>query len=185
MLPGIPASLTSLECYNNQLTQLPALPIGLGRLRCNNNQISCLPILPNTLVQEILFDITNNPITCLPNYVPAMDSAALAIPLCVAGDLVHNPLNCLSTTNIDQLNNRESVFNIFPNTVTGDFQIEFVSDISGSKKIEIVNSEGKIIYSISSGNKSLSLKSGSWSKGIYLICVSDGTNRQTKKIIKE
>jgi uncharacterized repeat protein (TIGR01451 family) len=93
-LPALPNSLYSLNCSNNQITSLPTLPDTLGRLICNNNNISCLPTLPNTLILSSYLNLSGNPFTCLPNYVLAMDSTTLTLPLCIDGDLVNNPSGC-------------------------------------------------------------------------------------------
>lgn len=100
-LPSLPSSLTILSCYSNQLSSLPPLPASLTELYCSNNQITampplpnltgfwcqnnnltCLPTLPNTLTNSLMFNISNNPLSCLPNYVPAMNAQTLAMPLC-------------------------------------------------------------------------------------------------------
>ncbi|MEO8760725.1 MAG: T9SS type A sorting domain-containing protein [Bacteroidia bacterium] len=104
VIPILPNSLVLLRCDNNQLTNLPTLPINLAFLGCSNNNILCFPILPNTLdgiynyQQGTGFDcnLSNNPFTCLPNYVSAMDAATLAYPLCVTG----NTNNCPASQGI-------------------------------------------------------------------------------------
>ena len=104
-IPVLPDSLQQFACQQNQLTSLPNLPNTLFYLSCNTNQISSLPALPNTLqaidcsynnitcfqhFPDSLVTpnngnciINNNPFTCLPNYVPAMDAATLTYPLCM------------------------------------------------------------------------------------------------------
>lgn len=92
-LPQLPASLAVLYCNNNQLTALPALPTGLAALDCSSNHIHCFePFTPIS----IFFNISDNPFTCIPNYIPVMDSVTLSIPLCQAG----NPFGCPSTYGI-------------------------------------------------------------------------------------
>lgn len=86
-LPLLPVSLNSLFCSNNQLTGLPALPASLSSLDCSNNQIHCFDPFGN--ISNYL-GISNNPFTCLPNYIPVMDSVTLLYPLCAAG----NPFSC-------------------------------------------------------------------------------------------
>jgi uncharacterized repeat protein (TIGR01451 family) len=96
-LPILPDSLQKLYCHYNQLTSLPTLPVSLWELICYNNKISCFPVFPNSLNQLI---IHGNPFICLPNHVSAMDSATLAYPLCVDGDLANNPNGCSGTKGI-------------------------------------------------------------------------------------
>jgi len=104
-LPILPQNMTHLRCANNNLTNLPALPPTLGQLHCNNNQIACLPILPMSLIYGNVsaFNISGNPFTCLPNYVPAMnetDIQWLAYPLCDLDDFGNNPFGCRSAAGI-------------------------------------------------------------------------------------
>ena len=106
-LPTLPLNLNSLVCSSNSIVNLPTLPNSLGNLICSSNQIVSLPILPGTLGSFdcsdnaihcfdpfthnfVFFNISNNPFTCLPNYIPSMDSTTLLYPLCAAG----NPFSC-------------------------------------------------------------------------------------------
>lgn len=93
-LPTLPNSLLYLACNNNLLTSLTALPNSLQKLLCNGNAISCFPTFPNTIVNINYFSISPNSFTCLPNYVPAMNSGYLAYPLCMVGDTINNPHSC-------------------------------------------------------------------------------------------
>jgi len=111
-LPELPQSLFWLYCGNNNLTELPELPQSLMALSCHNNQLTCLPTLPVSLEASggigpdpgAPFNISNNPFTCLPNYVPAMNSPLhsewLSFPLCDLGDLDNNPFGCSSFAGI-------------------------------------------------------------------------------------
>ncbi|MBK6835097.1 MAG: hypothetical protein IPG89_12815 [Bacteroidetes bacterium] len=99
-LPNLPASLEELVCYNNQLTSLPSLPASLQLLDCASNNITCFPIFPSSLNNPGDFYIINNPFTCLPNYVSAMDDTLLTYPLCVNGDTITNPYGCASNQGI-------------------------------------------------------------------------------------
>jgi uncharacterized repeat protein (TIGR01451 family) len=93
-LPELPNSLQELYCYNNQLSSLPELPNSLYWLDCHSNKINCFPIFHSSLYYTNYLNISNNPFTCLPNYVPAMDSKTLAYPLCSDNDPINNPNNC-------------------------------------------------------------------------------------------
>ena len=81
-LPPLSNSITYLYCNHNFLTTLPPLPTSLYYLFCDTNNISCFPVFPSTLVNSFFFNISGNPFTCLPNYVPAMNAATLAYPIC-------------------------------------------------------------------------------------------------------
>jgi uncharacterized repeat protein (TIGR01451 family) len=75
-----------LYCYNNQLTSLPQAPNQMFCFLINNNNISCLANLP----QSNCGDISNNPLTCVPNQT----NYSLSLPLCWDNDPVNNPNNC-------------------------------------------------------------------------------------------
>lgn len=104
----LPLTLSLLDCSHNQLTSLPFLPIGLEILVCSYNMISCFPMLPNIPSKYIqwggpptlAFEINPNPFTCLPNYVPAMDTATLNFPLCVSGNTLTNSNGCITGNGI-------------------------------------------------------------------------------------
>jgi len=91
-LPALPSFLGLLDCSNNMLSSLPPLPNSIAIVSCMNNQISCFPTFPSAQLHTL--KISGNPFTCLPNYVPAMDSVLLSYPICVLNDGVNNPNNC-------------------------------------------------------------------------------------------
>jgi uncharacterized repeat protein (TIGR01451 family) len=87
-IPTLPSKFIGLACDNNQISNLPALPNTLKSLDCSYNNIACFQRFPDSLVTPGAGNcvINNNPFTCLPNYVPAMDASALAYPLCTLGN---------------------------------------------------------------------------------------------------
>jgi uncharacterized repeat protein (TIGR01451 family) len=113
-LPILPNSLKKLDCSDNQLTCLPSITNNL-----TNKQVSIVyPKASFTYSFEYkgfdfktfidyhfkIFDdfesfiqpgfiITQNPISCLPNYIPAMDAKSLALPLCEEQD-INNQAGC-------------------------------------------------------------------------------------------
>ena len=100
-LPTLPYYLQNLDCSFNQLTSLPNLPNYIWALDCRNNNISCFPTFTQTFNANFAqLEISNNPFTCLPNYVSCMNLQALAYPLCVLGDTLNNPQNCPSSIGI-------------------------------------------------------------------------------------
>lgn len=93
-LPELPNTLNELTCSENQLKSLPELPENLESIICDNNQIKCFPTFPNIKKSGYInFQISNNPFTCLPNYIPAMDSITLTYPLCEEQD-INNQAGC-------------------------------------------------------------------------------------------
>lgn len=86
-LPNLPLAIKYLGCEHNQLTNLPTLPDSIIQLVCNNNNISCFPPFPiNIRKLPNWFNISNNPNTCLPNYINAMDATTRLMPLCNVED---------------------------------------------------------------------------------------------------
>ena len=98
--PSLPSGFWSLDCNDNLLTSLPTLPNFLQTLRCYNNNISCFPVFGTNLVNPNKFNISNNPFTCVPNYIPAMNAATLAMPLCQNNDTINNPNACIGARGI-------------------------------------------------------------------------------------
>jgi len=117
VIPTLPDSLKSLSCGYNQLTSLPTMPSTIKQILCNNNLINSLPAFPNFMITfevannniACLFnlpeltvsglasaDISNNPLTCVPNQT----SYSIGLPLCIENDTLNNPNNCFSTANI-------------------------------------------------------------------------------------
>jgi uncharacterized repeat protein (TIGR01451 family) len=107
-----------INCSNNELINLPTLPLDLKKIDCSNNKIKCLPVLPNSLTNETTpiftslylwwiagwtgfqqdfggtaLNFENNQITCVPNYVSALDSHTLKMPLCEDQD-INNQTGC-------------------------------------------------------------------------------------------
>lgn len=105
-LPTLPNYLTHLACNSNSITNLPLLPSSLQDLHCSANQLTSLPVLPASLIildcssnyihcfdpfrNISYFNISNNPFSCIPNYIPSMNASTLNYPLCAAG----NPFGC-------------------------------------------------------------------------------------------
>jgi len=65
----LPANITELICYNNELTSLPTLPDTLEELICYNNRLTSLPALPASL--KYIW-CQNNCITKLPELPPSL-----------------------------------------------------------------------------------------------------------------
>ena len=84
-----------MNCSNNQLIFLPILPDTITHFYAGNNNISCLTNLPE--VDSAGYgDISNNPLTCVPNQT----DYSLGLPLCINNDPVNNPNQCQSVANV-------------------------------------------------------------------------------------
>ena len=68
IIPTLPATLSTFDCSQNQLTSLPALPPALTNLNCSENRLTSLPALPATLTT---LNADNNQLTSLPS-LPAL-----------------------------------------------------------------------------------------------------------------
>jgi uncharacterized repeat protein (TIGR01451 family) len=95
-LPNIPTSLQSLNVTNNQLTSLLPVPPVMYAFHISNNNISCLYNLPLLSGSPFNGSISGNPLICVPNQTTYSDG----LPLCLDGDTINNPNNCISTVNI-------------------------------------------------------------------------------------
>jgi uncharacterized repeat protein (TIGR01451 family) len=95
-LPTLPMTLTALDCSNNQLTSIPPVPSSMNQFRVHYNNISCFEHLPLVTGASNYGNISNNPLTCVPNQT----SYSLGLPLCLDNDTINNPNNCTSLVNI-------------------------------------------------------------------------------------
>lgn len=96
-IPELPTGLDSLTLYWNSLTSLPNLPNGLLYLYLEEAGITCLPELPNSLLSCPTpgeFNFTSTQITCVPNIPPAI-TITNGYDICVPGDVINNPNNCV------------------------------------------------------------------------------------------
>lgn len=86
------------ECYflnisHNPITQIPNFPINLTYFLADSCNIQCFPFFPGTIdTSASSFNIDNNPIVCIPNYISAMDAHPwlLNMPICFP----NNTLGC-------------------------------------------------------------------------------------------
>jgi uncharacterized repeat protein (TIGR01451 family) len=138
-LPNLPSTLITLNCSFNQLTILPQVPDLMFGFFINNNNITCLSNLPDDSLNTTLFDMSNNPITCVPNQT----YYSLGLPLCVDNDPVNNLNNCFSTSTISG-----TVFSEVNNDCL------FNSNDIGSSYIplQLLNSSNQVIAQNYSGN---------------------------------
>ena len=135
IIPPLPLKLRNLICNNNLLTSLPTLVDSIFHLDCSYNNISCFPVFPPYIaIYSGYFTINNNPFTCLPNYIPAMDAATLAYPLCISGDTINNINNCNGAEGVSGVvytdNNTNCMFDI-PDLSLVNFH-EILYDNSGN-----------------------------------------------------
>lgn len=82
-MPPLPANMIFIICDHNLLNNLPICPPSLIYIDCSYNNISCFSPFDINLSG---LNISNNPITCVPNYLPIMDPATLNYPICFPGN---------------------------------------------------------------------------------------------------
>jgi hypothetical protein len=73
---------------------------------------------------------------------------------------------------------------IYPNPTAGKITIEFVGEINRNIKIELINSQGQIVFSRDNIiEKSLDIDISHLQKGVYLLNVIFGNSSVSDKII--
>lgn len=72
-----------------------------------------------------------------------------------------------NTVNVTTINNKESVFNIYPNPTSEKVTIEFKN--TETETLYVFNIVGKVIYQNTTNNNSLDIDVSDWTKGIYII----------------
>jgi Leucine-rich repeat (LRR) protein len=196
-IPNLPNSILSLSCFNNQLTNLPVLPDSIQNLSCSNNQLTSLQTLPDTMfslnisgnnitclsnlpqvnsLSVIYGDISNNPLTCVPNQT----NYSLGLPLCLDNDPINNPNNCPVVTNVSIIENydstEEEIILIYPNPSNGIFLIK---DNSNIQSIEVFNMMGERLLNQGKSNQ---INLNSYPKGIYFARIN---GQFMSKLVKE
>ncbi len=172
-LPVLPNSLEDITCSFNLLSNLPSLPPNMAFIICDHNLLNNLPTCPTSLFyldcsyNNILcfnaFDINlsglnilNNPNTCVPNYLPIMDSATLNYPICFPG----NANECIGIDGIYGNTYKDNNNNC--NKGTGDLGVKNISlkiyDISHNQ-LECTNtmSNGAYHFSQTANNYTVSI----------------------------
>ena len=83
-------------------------------------------------------------------------------------------------TNIKENNLGE--FNISPNPNNGSFEI-YMTNITATTEIEILDLNGKIIYNSTISNKNQNINIENISRGVYIVKANQNGNIKTKKLI--
>ena len=87
-------------------------------------------------------------------------------------------------TSVNELNLERKLFQIYPNPVSDRFIIK--GDLN-SKKIELINSAGQVLRSITPMGNSFTIDISNFSSGIYLVRVKNSSDKliEVQRIIKE
>jgi type IX secretion system substrate protein len=179
-LPALPNSLQTLVCFDDSLTSLPTLPASLYNIDCQWNNIICFPYFPSSIMIGA-FNISNNPFTCLPNYIAAMGSDTVTYPLCGVGNTNGCPV---SYAGIEQFANSMQV-NVYPNPFNNQITIENKNQIAITK-ISVCDLLGREIITFNpEQTEAISINTQGFDKGIYFIKAYNGNSSYTVKLIKE
>jgi len=93
-----------------------------------------------------------------------------------------------------QLKNRDtsiaeenkSELTIYPNPSTGIFAVEIISDVEGSEQqVEVYNTTGRLIYSVSSQSQSFSIDLSGFDSGLYHLIIRNENGTIQRKLIKQ
>ena len=119
---------------------------------------------------------------------PANNSDGPAFGLFVAladgGDLIALPVH---TTSAEIISGFESNIRVYPNPVRDNLNIEFELDRTSSVSVEIFSILGSRVASIYNdrnafGNKAVQFDVSNLPSGIYMVTITNGQNRVTRKI---
>ena len=94
-----------------------------------------------------------------------------------------NPVSdCDITASIEEINNVK--LEIYPNPSTGEIHVTFRESQNGSK-LKIVNAEGRLVYTRELGPENELEIQLSQPAGIYILTITDGESKYSKKIVLE
>ena len=94
-----------------------------------------------------------------------------------------NPVSdCDITASIEEINNVK--LEIYPNPSTGEIHVTFRESQNGSK-LKIVNAEGRLVYTRELGPENKLEIQLSQPAGIYILTITDGESKYSKKIVLE
>jgi Leucine-rich repeat (LRR) protein len=188
-LPILPNSLHYLDCSFDSLITLPALPDSLTYLYCENNKITCFPLFPNSILSATVnsfgtwtyyLNINSNPFTCLPNYLSnAMNPAALATPICAAG----NANGCTVITGLDRVIDNSNELIIYPNPTNSSVNLK--AENIESCFFELNNNLGQIVIKKEKITQSLTqINTADLPNGLYVLqIICNEKNITWKKLI--
>ncbi len=176
-LPILPDSLYELVCNNNNLTSLPALPNTLIALVCDHNNIACFPTFPNAITQTSYFSIDPNPYNCLPNYISAMGSTDLAMPLCAAGNT-----NGCAVAGIQQVAGINTQVTVYPNPASSSLQVAFSGNTENNALV-ITDMLGNTVKQSVISNLTSIINVADLSEGIYNLSISTKEGVANKRVV--
>ncbi len=127
----------------------------------------------------------------LPNWVNTND--VVVIVTCDGGFNEANTFRMAQQTTEDAIKDNKIKFNVFPNPISSEFNVNFMSNKDGKVEIKIYSTTGQIIKSIINNvakkdeeiNIKVDVKTLNLSSGIYFIYVDNDESIYLKKIVIE
>lgn len=97
--------------------------------------------------------------------------------------LILNPnINCQVYNSISQMNEKGLYLKVYPNPTSGLLQIEYAFSLE--KRIEILNTNGQLIFAKETNQEVSTLDMTNYPKGAYFLRVTSEKGTETKKILK-
>jgi hypothetical protein len=76
-----------------------------------------------------------------------------------------------------------SAVGVFPNPAEDKLNIEFNESFQGRKQIEIVDSNGRARFSVTTAAQKMLIDASEFPGGLYLLKVSNGKHSATRKVL--
>ena len=202
-LTGIEAfvSLTSLYCYDNQLTsldvstctaltdltcsfnQLTSLDVSgctaLTTLNCVYNQLTSLNVKNGNNINMVTFNASYNPnLSCIEvdNVAWSQENWANNID-----STAYFSLNC-SGAGISGINESNTLM-LYPNPTNGDFTITGLELIGTVSSLTLTDMNGKVVKVLDT--KATKFSMASIKPGVYFLNIISGNKQEVLKIVKE
>jgi hypothetical protein len=179
-LPALPNLISTLKCSYNQLTSLPPTPLNMMRFDVSNNNINCFNFYLPTISFAPNGNISNNPITCVPNQT----NYSLGLPLCLNNDTVNNPNNCMVVTGFAYENTiNQQQLKIYPNPAQEQLTLSLQNGLI--EQYNIFDALGQVVLQNNS-NKQLTpqLNISNLKAGVYYVQTISSNGSYTAKFIK-
>ena len=89
-----------------------------------------------------------------------------------------------TTTSISLIESSKNNFSIFPNPSTGIYAIETI-DQATINKIEVNDLTGKLVKSIQSNTKNVTIDLTNFQKGIYIVTIYSNNTSAKRTVVKQ
>lgn len=175
-LTGIEAftSITTLQCYNNQLTSIDLTSnIALTELRCQNNQLTSLNVANGNNTNFIYFIVSNNPnLSCI-----QVDDATYSTTnwMDIDAGASFNE-DCSGTVGLFDSHIEEDL-DIYPNPTSSQLTIDNLS----LSEVNIIDISGKVVKTANTNE----IDVASLPNGMYILKIQSSTGLIYSRFVKE